>query len=332
MNPDRPILSLEELDAFDRYAPQGVRRRFCCPLCGQGKPRDGAHRCLSVESATGLWKCFRCEASGQLREQWQEKPRQSRARTHRALGQAFGIGRASTLSAPLPISIGGKASSPLALPEPPAPLPPAPPNALSAALRGLQPLGGSRGEIYLQKRGLPLEVCQSAKVKWSPSWLGRPAVVFPIYDDMGTVVAAQGRYADGREDPKARTLGNKKSGVFLTGGFWEQVRKGAPIIITEAPIDALSLAACGFPALALCGKSGWPQWLPIKCAFKEVVLAFDGDTAGEEGAAKLSPILESLGARVRRVAPEGAKDWNEMLARRGAHKTEEWLCARLLCA
>jgi len=90
--------------------------------------------------------------------------------------------------------------------------------------------------------------------------------------------------------------------MFLTGGFWEQVRKGAPIIVTEAPIDALSLAACGFPALALCGKSGLPQWLPIRCAFKEVMLCLDGDVAGEKGAAKLSPFLESLGAETRRVA------------------------------
>ena len=179
---------------------------------------------------------------------------------------------------------------------------------------------------------MPSEVCQSAKVKWTPSWLGRPAVVFPIYDDESALVAAQGRYTDGREDPKARTLGSKKRGVFLTGGFWEQVRKGAPVIVTEAPIDALSLAACGFPALALCGKSGWPLWLPIKCAFKEVVFAFDGDTAGEEGAAKLWPVLEALGAKVRCLAPKGAKDWNEMLAGCGVHEMEQWLCARLLCA
>jgi len=329
MNPNRPILSLEELDAFDPHAPQGARRRFCCPLCGQGKPKDSAHRCLSVESATGLWKCFRCEASGQLREQWAGKIGQGRV-----LEQAFGLRCAFALSAPL--TKVAESLPPLASSELPVQVASSPsprePNALSAALRGLQPLGGNRGETYLRERGLPLEVCQNAKVKWTPSWLGRPAVIFPVYDDWGALVAAQGRYTDGRENPKARTLGSKKGGVFLSGGFWEQIRKGAPVIITEAPIDALSLAACGFPALALCGKSGWPNWLPIKCAFKEVILAFDGDAAGEDGAAKLLPVLESLGAKVRRVAPQGAKDWNEMLARRGAHQMEEWLCARLLCA
>lgn len=333
MNPNRPILSLKELEAFDPHAPQGVRRRFCCPLCGQGKPKDSSHRCLSVESATGLWNCFRCEASGQLREQWPEKSRQNRGGVQRALGHAFGLSYVSAL--PLSLPVPPKVIAPPSVPpELLAPLLPSIsqelPNTLSVALRGLQLLDGSQGEMYLNARGLTLEVCLEAKVKWSPSWLGRPAVVFPIYDDKGVLVAAQGRYTDGREDPKARTLGSKKSGVFLTGSFWEQVRKGVPVILTEAPIDALSIAACGFPALALCGKSGWPLWLPIKSAFKEVILAFDGDTAGEEGAAKLSPTLESLGAKVRRVAPEGAKDWNEMLARCGKEAFNDWLSLHLL--
>lgn len=182
----------------------------------------------------------------------------------------------------------------------------------------------------MQGRGLPLDVCLAARVKFCLSWLGRPAVVFPIYDDKGVLVAAQGRYTDGRDDPKARTLGSKKNGVFLTGHFWEQVKSGAPVVITKAPIDALSLAACGFPTLALCGKSGWPVWLPILCAFKQVVIAFDADDAGEKGAAKLGPVLESLGAMVRRLVPEGAKDWNQMLEQRGKEPLDEWLCLRLL--
>lgn len=112
------------------------------------------------------------------------------------------------------------------------------------------------------------------------------------------------------------------------------MKKGSPVIITEAPIDAL--AACGFPSLALCGKSGWPSWLPVKCAFKNVVIAFDADDAGEEGAAKLAPVLESLGAKVRRLVPEDrpedekVKDWNQMLEGWGRERLDEWLCLRLL--
>lgn len=336
MNPDRPILSLEELEAFDPHAPAGVRRRFCCPLCGQDKARDGAHRCLSLETATGLWRCFRCEAGGKLRDKWQDKPLPRRAQALGAMRQAFGLGQAASSStskaslpavtAPaLPDTISNSAQPDHVSPE-------ASRGSWHGSLRGLRPLDGSPGQSYLERRGLPLDVCLGAKVKFCPSWLGRPAVVFPIHDEQGALVAAQGRYTDGREDPKARTLGQKKQGVFLTGRFWEQVTKGAPVIITEAPIDALSLAACGFPAMALCGKSGVPSWLPIKCAFKDVVIAFDADDAGEEGAAKLAPLLESLGAKVRRLVPEGekVKDWNQMLEARGREKLDEWLCLRLL--
>lgn len=324
MNPSRPLLSLEELEAFDPHAPQGGRRRFCCPLCGQDKPRDGAHRCLSVEGHSGLWKCFRCEAGGRLREKWPDKPLLGRGRMHRALSQAFALEASAT--ALNKAHVGGQ----------PPDAPQAPTSSWRDALRGLRPLQGSPGQTYLEGRGLPLEVCLGARVKFCPSWLGRPAVVFPIHDEQGTLVAAQGRYLDGREDPKARTLGQKKQGVFLSGGFWEQVKKGAPVILTEAPIDALSLAACGFPAMALCGKSGWPVWLPIRCAFKRVVVAFDADDAGEDGAAKLGPVLESLGAKARRLVPEGGsegekvKDLNQMLEEWGQEKLDEWLCLRLL--
>jgi hypothetical protein len=47
--------------------------------------------------------------------------------------------------------------------------------------------------------------------------------------------------------------------------------------------------------------------LPIKCVFKEVVLAFDADDPGEEATAKMAPILAALGAKVRRLTPEGAR-------------------------
>lgn len=321
---ERPVLSLEELEAFDPHAPQGQRRRFCCPLCGGGKARDGAHRCLSVDSQSGLWKCFRCEAGGQLREKWEGSSPLGRGRARQALSQAF-----SLPSPVLRVSMASDVSKSRDLSQE---APQVPEGAWQTTLGKLQPLQGSAGQAYLEGRGLSLEVSLKAKVRFCPSWLGRPAVVFPIYDDQGVLVAAQGRYTDGRVDPKARTLGPKKSGVFLSGGFWEHVKRGAPLTITEAPIDALSIAMCGFPAMALCGKSGWPSWLPVRCAFKEVAVAFDADEAGEGGAGQLRPVLESLGARVQRLSPEGetVKDWNEMLQAMGAKELTDWLCLRLL--
>jgi len=90
----RSVLTLADLERYDpRALERGGRRRFCCPLpdCS-AKPVDAAHRTLSVDPATGLWKCHRCGGGGQLREWWaplRARPltrRQRSLATRRALG------------------------------------------------------------------------------------------------------------------------------------------------------------------------------------------------------------------------------------------------------
>ncbi len=49
-----PILSLADLEAYDpRATERGRERRFLCPCCGDGKPRNAAHRSLSLNTQTG---------------------------------------------------------------------------------------------------------------------------------------------------------------------------------------------------------------------------------------------------------------------------------------
>ena len=55
-------------------------------------------------------------------------------------------------------------------------------------------------------------------MRYAASWCGRPAVVFPLRDRAGAVVAADGRYVDDGDRPKARTGGEKRLGVFATPG------------------------------------------------------------------------------------------------------------------
>jgi DNA primase len=100
------------------------------------------------------------------------------------------------------------------------------------------------------------------------------------------------------------------------------------IIITEAAIDALSLAMAGCPALAFIGTSG-PRWLHIACGLRRVVLAFDADEAGDKAAAKIAALLQPYGATCERLRPDGAKDWNAMLQVLGSDGLADWLAARL---
>lgn len=282
-----PALSLADLETHDPRAPSaGVERRFCCPLCGGDKRQDAAHRSLAVDTGSGAWHCHRCHEKGKLTEWWTDRP-----------AETFRPGRRRNVSARL--SLPPRAARNDAPPEPPPAITPA-----------LPELADTPGAAYLEARGLPLALCALAGVRFAPDWYGRSAVVFPICNQAGQEVAAQGRYIDRRSDPKARTTGPKSQGVFATPGAWE----ADEWIVTEAPIDALSLAASGRPALALVGTS-WPEWFPKACAWRHVLAAFDADQAGDDAAELLMVRVAGFGAQGERLRPVGAKDWNELRLR-----------------
>jgi Toprim-like len=318
---DRPVLTLAELEAADPHAPAGGRRRrFLCPLCGDAKRRDAEHRSLSLEVATGGWRCFRCGAKGQLREHWQSagsRRLSSRARARRA----FGLDGPATL----PRRYRGATETYGEQADLPKPIDP-------QQLGEVQPLTGTPGAAYLEGRGIPLAVAEAAGVKYSPAYFGRPAVLFPLHDRGGQSVAVNGRYLD-IGTPKTRTAGPKAETLFLSASVGKLPKvdisalDSSPIVITEAPIDALSLALAGVPSLALCGTS-WPAWLRVKVGFSRVALAFDADQAGDQAAEKLCAELENLGSKCERWRPEGAKDWNEALQARGMQWLRETIIER----
>lgn len=297
-------LSLAGLERFDPRAPGRhgqTERRYLCPLCGHQHRQDAAHRSLSVNTQTGAYHCHRCGADGKLTEHWTD--RSAMSRQQRGLRD---LRRATSLPPAQPHE---------------RPATPCTPPAASwrQHLHGLQPFGGTPGAAYLAGRGIP--PAAATGVRYSPSWYGRPAVVFPLYNPAGKLVAAHGRHTDGREDPKSHTAGPAAAGVYATSpdGWTADL-----VAIAEAPIDALSLAVCGLPALALCGTALRP-WLLLELAWRRVVLAFDDDAAGERAAAEWTAALAPCGARVLRPLPFGAKDWNEELQDVGAPDLREAL-------
>ena len=304
-------ISLLELENFDPNSPVKTgERRFLCPLCGDGKPRDAAHRSLSLNLQNGLWNCKRCGEKGRVREHWQ--PLQApRKRAQMALKRAFEI-----------------------------PVAPATNPALNqentdwrAIWEASWPLNESVAPAlsYLQKRAISASVAQEGDVRFVTQWHGRPALVFPFKDAAGEVVAVAGRcLQNGGMDKPAS--GPKKSGAFWAraGGFGPLDDAVPAVIVCEAPFDALSFSMAGFPALAFGGTSA-PAWLHQKLAFRRVLLAFDADVAGDAASAKVGAMLASYGSRCERLRPQGAKDWNELLQSHGASSIEE-IVAPVMCS
>jgi hypothetical protein len=298
--------SLADLETFDGHAQgSGAERRFLCPLCGEGKPRNAAHRCLNLNAQSGVWNCKRCKATGKLTDFWTERPKLN----PRDLAQQ----RRRQLSR-LPD-------------ESPQPVPQSTAD-WREQLKGARSIDGTAAENYLRGRGVCTETARAAGVMFAPCFYGKPAVTFPICDCHGAQTGASGRYMSTHATPKTRIAGTKRNGVFTAPDALKG-KDGAPVIITEAPIDALSLATAGYPALALCGTSG-PAWMHLVFGLKRVLLAFDADEPGDEAAASLAAHLAPYGARCERLRPQSGKDWNEALQRDGADALADWLAVRVL--
>lgn len=308
----RGALSLADLEAFD--TPQGREpEKVCrCPIC------QSSERAFHFNTATGVYNCKRasCSATGKLADFWQERPKQRRQT------------RAAFSLAPKDCS----ANAANALQN--ATAKPKPTNATAATwqehFKSARPIKSTPDvENYLTRRGVPGAIAENAGA-CALLLFGRAFVAFPFCDLTGAPVAFQARAID-RQPNGHRAYGTKSDGIFSTCDY---ALKSASVIICEAPIDALSLAASGFEAIALGGTSA-PAWIVKALAFKRVYLAFDNDAngAGDKAARELAPDLQSFGASVSRLAPlreatADKSDWNMMLLQHGASALRAWITAR----
>jgi hypothetical protein len=321
--PRSPAFSIADLEAYDGAAPDGAReRRFLCPLCGEGKPKNREHRSLCANVQTGAWNCKRCAATGKLSDFWSDggssRPKlKPRDLARRQLAQRFALPAETTYQSTVEIDATGAAD-------------------WREQLAGARLIEDETGAAYLLSRGITLRAACFSTVLHAPRFYGRPAIVFPLRDFAGHLTGASGRYFHANATPKTRIAGKKRDGIFTapviepSGRVFFPFAANVPgVIVTEAPIDALSLASAGYPAISLCGTSA-PGWMYRACAFKRVLLAFDADAAGDKAAASLEAILAPYGAACERLRPEGGKDWNEVLQRDGRESLSDWLAYHVL--
>lgn len=286
-------LSLSELEHHDPGAPRGSgrERRFLCPFpaCAD-KQHPQRHRSLAVNVETGAYFCHRCQARGGLGDPSFQRPFQP-APPRQRLRQAFAV---QTRPAPTtePLDHADHVGVPIA----------DAPEALA----------------YLSGRGIPSELAIEAGLRFCPTWSttadadrqGWPAVVFPMRDRDGAFLAAHGRAIRG---PRKLTRGPTSSTVFATPG----ALTASTFAITEGPMDAISLALCDVPAVAMIGTNP-PSWLCRHTFNHRVLVATDSDVAGDEAVTRVVQGCASYGGTLIRLRPPvGTKDWNDALQRFG---------------
>lgn len=125
-------------------------------------------------------------------------------------------------------------------------------------------------------------------------------VIFPIYNEYGTLVSFSGRktdstgvkYMHGTVSP----LFHKKHIVWgLTGRTRGLMDDNGYVIACEGPIDAISLSQNGIPAVAILGSSISEEQVYLLSRFTQnVYFTFDSDAAGKKGLERAFELLQKV--------------------------------------
>lgn len=150
----------------------------------------------------------------------------------------------------------------------------------------------------------------------------RNRLMFPVFDVRGNVIGFSGRILG---DGEPKYMNSPETPVFnksrnLFGMNLAKKSKFGYIILCEGNVDVVSMHQAGFDnAVASLGTSLTAEQARLISRYvNEVVIAYDGDAAGQKATARAISILEKLDMRVRVLTLEGAKDPDEFIKAKGA--------------
>ncbi|MCB2187668.1 MAG: toprim domain-containing protein [Deltaproteobacteria bacterium] len=150
-----------------------------------------------------------------------------------------------------------------------------------------------------EKRGWSREVIQALDLRLCEDREGRQRIAIPIRDQEGLLVNVR-KYLPGAPENKVVSWGRG----FGEARLWSPPTPGGPsqgrIWLVEGEPDCLCAVSRGLEAItSTTGAGTWkPEWSRL-FAGREVVICYDADDAGREGAAKIARALARAGARVR---------------------------------
>src|SRR6266478_5708764 len=285
--------------------------RALCPFHGSDRQRS-----LRVQVRSGRFVCFACGAWGYLEEaraRWREEQQRQ---------VAFPMLATRRQRAPRRRPVAPPATRTPA-PRAPARHEPGPARSdLAQQLTAFQAaLPGSRGEAYLQQRGIPLALAQQRGVGYAASgtwphpardWRGG-RVVFLHTTPSGVVVNLYGRaVGPAAQVPKAKRHDHLPGEKGYFNAVALQAGEGA-LWVCEGAFDALALRAAGVSrVVAIFGVQGW-RWDWVR-EVRELVFALDADAAGQQQWRQLARQAALRGKRVAGLpaaAYGGHKDVNE---------------------
>jgi DNA primase len=213
--------------------------------------------------------------------------------------------------------------------------------------RLLQDPGARAARDYLRSRGLSGDIARQFKLGWAPDdWdaLARGAgvpgellretglafenrrgklqdafrarVLFPIYSDNGEAIGVGGRVLPGSDDP-AKYKNSPETSIYtksktLYGLNWAKadIVKANQAIVCEGYTDVIGFHRSGLPrAVATCGTAFTEEHVRLlKRYTSRVVLAFDADAAGQGAAERFYEWEQKYQVEVSVAKFPGGKD------------------------
>ena len=147
----------------------------------------------------------------------------------------------------------------------------------------------------------------------------RDRLMFPIFDDMGNVIAFGGRIMD-KDSKLAKYINSRETPLYVKGNnlYGLNIAKKSAekrAIVVEGYMDCIALHQKGIDfAVASLGTALTDrQARLLKRYFGEVIIAFDNDAAGKDATLRGLDILKNAGLRVKVFRLSGAKDADEYL-------------------
>lgn len=155
----------------------------------------------------------------------------------------------------------------------------------------------------------------------------RDRLMFPIIDVRGNVIGFGGRIMNSQDPGAAKYLNspetlifNKRKNLFALN--LAKKSKLGYLILVEGYMDAIALHQYGFDsAVASLGTALTEDGAALLSRYTDqVVLIYDGDTAGQNATKRAIPILEKAGLQVKVLQMRDAKDPDEFLKKFGAER------------
>jgi hypothetical protein len=152
---------------------------------------------------------------------------------------------------------------------------------------------------YLDERGVTREVQKEMRTgvdlgnkdKVGSVWLEQPRVVIPHFWKGQLVGWSKRKILASQFDPKYKHSPGFPKSLTLYG--LDQTDTDEPLVVVESPLSVLRMKSEGFTnCVATFGAAVKEDQARELRAFDRVTIAFDGDSAGAQGAAKLTEMIK----------------------------------------